>query len=80
MTLNETRLKEAYLDYKTDPPAGITPEQAALVREQHTAMRLPWLSPDDMAPIVVFLGSDEARRISGASFDVDAGDSAQFTA
>jgi hypothetical protein len=33
-----------------------------------------------MAPIVVFLGSDEVRRISGASFNVDAGDSAQFTA
>lgn len=45
-----------------------------------TAMRLPWLSPDDMAPIAVFLGSDESRHTSGASFDVDAGDSALFTA
>ena len=30
--------------------------------------------------MVVFLASDEASRISGATFDVDGGDSAQFTA
>ena len=43
-------------------------------------MRLPWLAPEDMAPVAVFLASDEAKHISGASFDVDAGDSALFTA
>ena len=80
MTMNETRLKEAYQDYRSDPPADVTPEATAAVRGPRTAMRLPWLEAADLAPIVVFLGSDEARRISGASFDVDAGDSAQFTA
>jgi len=80
MTMNETRLKEAYQDYRSDPPADLTPEEAAQVRGPRTAMRLPWLEAADIAPIVVFLGSDEARHISGASFDVDAGDSAQFTA
>jgi NAD(P)-dependent dehydrogenase (short-subunit alcohol dehydrogenase family) len=80
MTMNETRLKEAYQDYRSDPPADLSQEQVAEVRGQRTAMRLPWLGPEDMAPIAVFLGSDEARHISGASFDVDAGDSALFTA
>lgn len=80
MTMNETRLTEAYQDYRSDPPAHISPEQAAEVRGARTAMRLPWLAPEDMAPMAVFLGSDEARHISGASFDVDAGDSALFTA
>jgi NAD(P)-dependent dehydrogenase (short-subunit alcohol dehydrogenase family) len=80
MTMNETRLQEAYQDYRSDPPADLTTEQVAQVRGQRTAMRLPWLGPEDMAPIAVFLGSDEARHISGASFDVDAGDSALFTA
>ncbi|RZK13811.1 MAG: SDR family oxidoreductase, partial [Hymenobacter sp.] len=80
MTLNETRLKEAYQDYRSNPPTPTTAEDAAAVRGPRTAMRLPWLEAADMAPIVVFLGSDEARHISGASFDVDAGDSAQFTA
>lgn len=80
MTMNETRLKEAYQDYRSDPPANLSAEEVAQVRGQRTAMRLPWLEAADMAPIAVFLGSDEARHISGASFDVDAGDSAQFTA
>lgn len=79
MTMNETRLKEAYQDYR-NPPAEVSAEETASVRGPRTAMRIPWLAPEDMAPVVVFLGSDEARRISGASFDVDAGDSAQFTA
>lgn len=80
MTMNETRLKEAYQDYRSNPPEHLSAEEAAHVRGQRTAMRLPWLSPDDMAPVVIFLASDEARHISGASFDVDAGDSALLTA
>lgn len=80
MTMNKTRLKEAYQDYRSDPPADLSAEEVATVRGQRTAMRLPWLEAADMAPVAVFLASDEARHISGASFDVDAGDSAQFTA
>lgn len=80
MTMNETRLKEAYQDYRSNPPENLTPDEAANVRGERTAMRLPWLSPDDMAPMAVFLASDDARHISGSSFDVDAGDSALLTA
>nr|GFC78739.1 hypothetical protein [Tanacetum cinerariifolium] len=71
--LTGTANTEAYQDYRSDPPADLNTEQVAQVRGQRTAMRLPWLGPEDMAPIAVFLGSDEARHISGASFDVDAG-------
>ena len=41
---------------------------------------VPWIEPDDIAPMVVFLASDSARMVSGASFAVTAGDSANFTA
>ena len=41
---------------------------------------VPWIDPQDVAPIVVFLASDEARMISGASFAATAGDSANVTA
>ncbi|HWG02891.1 MAG TPA: hypothetical protein VG164_13720 [Trebonia sp.] len=34
----------------------------------------------DVAPVVAFLASDEARMVSGASFAVTAGDSANVTA
>ena len=41
---------------------------------------VPWIDPADIAPAVVFLASDEARMMSGASIDVTAGDSANITA
>jgi NAD(P)-dependent dehydrogenase (short-subunit alcohol dehydrogenase family) len=42
--------------------------------------KVPWMQPDEVAPPVVFLCSDAAFRITGASFDVTAGDSANYTA
>jgi SDR family mycofactocin-dependent oxidoreductase len=80
MTHNETRWTEAVKDYVKNPPQPVTEQLAAQVRAEHTPLQLPWLQPEDMAPMVVFLASDEASRISGATFDVDGGDSAQFTA
>lgn len=80
MTLNQTRLTESYEDYLPNPPTPITAAEVAPVRGSRTPMRLPWLTPEDMAPMVVFLASAGAARISGASFDVDGGDSAQLTA
>jgi len=80
MTRNETRLKKAYRHYRSDSPTSLSPKQVAEVRGQRAAMRLPWLGPEDMAPVAVFLGLGGARYISGASFDVDAGDSSPFTA
>lgn len=41
---------------------------------------VPWIDPEDVAPVVVFLASDEARMVSGATYDVTAGDSAHYTA
>lgn len=41
---------------------------------------VPWIEPEDVAPLVVFLASEEARMISGASFAATGGDSANITA
>ncbi len=58
-------------------------------RDEETAKKLltaksplgvPWIDPADVAPVVAFLASDEARMVSGASFAVTAGDSANITA
>ncbi len=37
---------------------------------------VPWIAPEDIAPAVVFLASDEARMVSGTCFAVTGGDSA----
>jgi NAD(P)-dependent dehydrogenase (short-subunit alcohol dehydrogenase family) len=41
---------------------------------------VPWLPPESIAPVVVFLASDEAYMVSGATYDVTGGDSANNSA
>jgi NAD(P)-dependent dehydrogenase (short-subunit alcohol dehydrogenase family) len=45
-----------------------------------TPLGVPWIEPEAIAPAVVFLASDEARMVSGATYDVTGGDSANYTA
>jgi NAD(P)-dependent dehydrogenase (short-subunit alcohol dehydrogenase family) len=51
--------------------------RAALLKK--TPLGVPWIEPEDIAPAVVFLASDEARMVSGATYDVTGGDSANTT-
>jgi NAD(P)-dependent dehydrogenase (short-subunit alcohol dehydrogenase family) len=56
-------------------------EQAAIsALKTKTPLGVPWIAPDDIAPLVVFLASDHARMITGTSLSVTAGDSAHNTA
>jgi SDR family mycofactocin-dependent oxidoreductase len=55
-------------------------ETARQILATSSPLGVPWIEPDDVAPVVVFLASDEARMISGATYDVTAGDSAHYTA
>jgi NAD(P)-dependent dehydrogenase (short-subunit alcohol dehydrogenase family) len=41
---------------------------------------VPWIEPDAIAPAVLFLASDEAYMVSGATYDVTGGDSANNSA
>lgn len=45
-----------------------------------TPLGVPWIEAEDVAPVVVFLASGAARMVSGATYDVTAGDSARNTA
>jgi NAD(P)-dependent dehydrogenase (short-subunit alcohol dehydrogenase family) len=45
-----------------------------------TPLGVPWIKPQDVAPLVVFLASDAGRMVSGTSFAVTGGDSAHVTA
>ena len=55
-------------------------ETAAKMLAGKSPLGVPWIDPADVAPVVAFLASDEARMVSGASFAVTAGDSANVTA
>lgn len=53
---------------------------AVEVLRAKTPLGVPWVRPEDVAPLVVFLASDAARMVSGTAFAATAGDSAHVTA
>jgi NAD(P)-dependent dehydrogenase (short-subunit alcohol dehydrogenase family) len=63
-------------------PAGSSTdeEEARKILTTKSPLGVPWIDPADVAPVVVFLASDAARMVSGATYDVTAGDSARNTA
>lgn len=44
-----------------------------------TPLGVPWIEPEDVAPVIVFLASDAARMVSGSTYEVTAGDSSRFS-
>jgi NAD(P)-dependent dehydrogenase (short-subunit alcohol dehydrogenase family) len=55
-------------------------EDAKKVLKAKSPLGVPWIDPSDLAPVVVFLASDAARMVSGATYDVTGGDSANNAA
>ncbi|MBF6612212.1 MAG: mycofactocin-coupled SDR family oxidoreductase [Chloroflexi bacterium] len=51
-------------------------EKARTILVAKSPLGVPWIDPEDVAPVVVFLASDAARMVSGATYDVTGGDSA----
>ena len=82
-----TRHKERYaqvLETAGQSPKGLSTaeeeEDARKILITRTPLGVPWIEPEDVAPVVVFLASDAARMVSGAIYDVTGGDSANNTA
>ena len=77
LTRYETRLKESMAENGQKPPDHPTPQQAWDSRAPTVPLKVGWLQPEDISPMAVFLASDAAALITGAEFEVDAGDSAK---
>jgi len=78
-----TRHQERYAQVLQDgggAPTGSDEEAAKKILAAKTPLGVPWIDPADVAPVVAFLASDAARMVSGAAYDVTAGDSARNTA
>jgi len=56
-----------------DHPGDITREEIEPVFRRLNALPIPWVESVDISNAVWFLGSDDARYITGASLPVDAG-------
>ena len=82
LTRHEDRYAQALQTAGKQPSGDVAKDEAA-AREALTAkspLGVPWISAEDVAPMVVFLASDAARMASGATYSVTAGDSANGSA
>ncbi len=80
MTRNPGRWKEALKEAGKPAKENPTEEEVIAARLPQSVMKIPWMQPADVAPAVVFLATDAAYRITGATYDATAGDSAKYTA
>lgn len=82
LTRHEDRYAQAIGDAGGTPSGDPAQDErtASESLKKKTPLGVPWVEPDDVAPLVVYLATDQARMVSGASFAVTAGDSAHVTA
>jgi NAD(P)-dependent dehydrogenase (short-subunit alcohol dehydrogenase family) len=81
LTRHEDRYAQAISAAGKQPSGNQQTDEATAAELLTTSSPLgvPWIEPADVAPVVVFLASDQARMVSGATFAVTAGDSAHIT-
>ncbi len=81
LTRHRERLEQVLEDAgRTPTRTAADEEEARKILTARTPLGVPWIEPQDVASVVVFLASDAARMVSGATYDVTAGDSAHNTA
>ncbi len=80
LTRHRQRYQQAVDDLASKEPTSVLEAEAKKKLMAKTPLGVPWIEPEAIAPVVVFLASDEACMVSGATYDVTAGDSANYTA
>lgn len=76
LTCHRQRYAQAIDDFNNTQPLNQLEAEAKKRLSAKSPLCVPWLSPESVAPAVVFLASDDACMVSGATYDVTAGDSA----
>jgi NAD(P)-dependent dehydrogenase (short-subunit alcohol dehydrogenase family) len=80
LTRHRLRYAQAVDDFESKQPTAILEAEAKEKLMAKSPLGVPWIEPEAIAPAVVFLASDEAYMVSGATYDVTGGDSANYTA
>ena len=80
LTRHRQRYAQAVDDLDSVQPTAILETEAKTTLSAKSPLGVPWIEPEAIAPAVVFLASDEAYLVSGATYDVTGGDSANYTA
>jgi NAD(P)-dependent dehydrogenase (short-subunit alcohol dehydrogenase family) len=77
LTRHEERYAQAIEEAGQAPTGTPADEQKARqILLGKTPLKVPWIEPGDVAPVVVFLASEAARMVTGSTYDVTGGDSA----
>lgn len=82
LTRHEDRYAQAITEGGRTPSGDVGEDERTAMEllVAKTPLGVPWVQPSDVAPLVVFLASDQARMVSGTSFAATGGDSAHVTA
>jgi NAD(P)-dependent dehydrogenase (short-subunit alcohol dehydrogenase family) len=80
LTRHHDRYAQAAEEFDSKKPTAELEADAKKKLIAKSPLGIPWIEPEAIAPAVVFLASDEAHMVSGATYDVTAGDSANYTA
>jgi NAD(P)-dependent dehydrogenase (short-subunit alcohol dehydrogenase family) len=80
LTRHRDRYAQAADDFKSKNPTAELEAEAKKKLIAKSPLGIPWIEPEEIAPVVVFLASDDASMVSGATYDVTGGDSANYTA
>jgi len=78
LTRHRDRYAQAADDFKSKNPTAALEAEAKIKLIAKSPFGIPWIEPEAIAPVVVFLASDEAGMVSGATYDVTGGDSANY--
>ena len=82
LTRHEERYAQIIRSGGNEPAGNVARDEQTAADAQRAKLPLgvPWVEPEDVAPLVVFLASEEARMVTGTSFAATGGDSANITA
>jgi NAD(P)-dependent dehydrogenase (short-subunit alcohol dehydrogenase family) len=80
LTRHRQRYAQAVDDLKTAEPLDKLEGEVKQKLASQSPLGVPWLPAEAIAPAVVFLASDAAYMVSGATYDVTGGDSAHNSA
>ena len=80
LTRHRQRYAQAVDDLDNAEPIGTLEDEAKEKLSAKSPLGVPWIEPEAIAPAVVFLASEEAYMVSGATYDVTGGDSANNAA
>ncbi|WP_040539789.1 mycofactocin-coupled SDR family oxidoreductase [Mycolicibacterium vaccae] len=62
-----------YSVFRPDMEGPVTKADFRPAAEFHHALATPWIEPEDVAELVLFLASDASKYMTGASIPIDAG-------